>query len=94
MKKIYQIHLMDGWGELWLDENLNLLKYISAMRAEFDETYFSFIFNHLGVELVTIELNIHKKEVYPLVKAGNSPEKTFEVLKERILRALDESGNI
>lgn len=53
MKKIYKIDLDGDLGELWLDENLNILKYIHSNDGSFGDDY-NFIIKYFNGKLISI----------------------------------------
>jgi len=53
--KVYKIYLDGDLGELWLDANLDYLGYVYSNDGHFDEEYYNFLIEHLGVELISLD---------------------------------------
>ncbi len=86
MKKLYKVFLDSDLGELWLDENKNLLAHIHCNDGDFRDEYHGFIIDYLGGELINIDIHDLGLTQEEMDERQNcySGEDFFDLIKDKL----------
>jgi hypothetical protein len=83
--KIYKIYLDSDLGELWLNNEKQPIAYIHADDGHFDSSWYGFVIEELGGELVTLYANeLLSDDEYGKLYECDCADSFYEVLKDKL----------
>lgn len=88
VKKIFQVRIDDDFGEVWVDENFNLIEYFKDDEGDINNNHVN-LFKHLGYELISTSIRPTKKQIDKLIySTGGDKKEIIKLLNKEIKKAI------